>query len=743
MPPKKVLPDLSIKRWVLKRKSHNASRIKKEVAGMEAPRGNGHRVYFQSGPLGRQLAWGTGLIVVFFLVATGMNQFYLGQIHQTCQELEENLETQKVFSQVSAQITACQQWEAKRLRTTSAQEAEALDGWLAAAKALLGTLAQMDPVAQKRTGSNAGFGKESHISRFPWTTWHKWAYQYVQSILEEWQEPAAVGVCPTPSEEDQRLSGVCLAISPRLLGLEHLGRAVESEKNRLQAASQGLVHRLGFLLVRHRRWTAAWTVVALACVGIALLWMGKHVLGRIRLLTEAAARLAEGKEPLYLHSGTQDELAQLGHQLDRLAEKVSQKPSGPEAKPSHPSSDRQRWSQWMAKCADRVLEPIEKILATNELLLQSVGQPELLPAIYAIEGHAGMVRRMVENVRLWKKLETNSLQPKPRLFSPQQLVSRLGKNAFSLAEAKGLTLRIQWQGVPEETFVSDPELLEKILIHLLFWSIETTEIGCIQLQARTDQRANRQWLEIHLVDTGRGMMPEELLLANGTISGQNMQDQEGPPMETMGWLVCRRLVHLLGGQLDIQSIPGGGTKFTVALPMLEAVASPSERRSLPSWDEARASCPATLPQRLHGRVLLAEDGPENQRLISFLLRKAGLEVDIAANGQEAVERVLQSMDSDAKTPPYDLILMDMLMPVMDGFQAARRLREAGYSGPILAITGLTEEYSNSQCLEAGCTDYLIKPFEREKLLGLVAKYLSTPSPKSQKTRVSQTSAPVS
>ena len=151
--------------------------------------------------------------------------------------------------------------------------------------------------------------------------------------------------------------------------------------------------------------------------------------------------------------------------------------------------------------------------------------------------------------------------------------------------------------------------------------------------------------------------------------------------------------------------------LTLTLPMLK-----------PQPGSAGSILPTSLP-KLPARILLAEDGPESQRLISFVLRKVGLEVDIVADGQEAVQKVLQSMEPGTEAAPYDLILMDMLMPKMDGFEATRRLRQLGYRGPIIALTALTQTYLRSQCLEAGCDEYLPKPLDRETLLIMVCKYL--------------------
>ncbi|MCS7306421.1 MAG: response regulator [Thermoguttaceae bacterium] len=686
---------------------------------METERRGKERVSRGRNRLGRQLAWGAGLMLAFLLVATGMNHLYLSRIQWTCWELEENLGEQKFLSRISAQIAACKHLEGKIRETMaeSARQEPAVEAWMKAAKALV------DMLAEKDVQNTAG-AKESWGFGVPWKTWQEWAHQYVNSTLGRIEGEENEGI-QGDSPPWKPLTSPNISVSQTTM--EQFCRAVETERNRLQANAQALVHRLGFLLARHRRWIASGTVVALLAGVLALIWMGKHVLGRVRLLTEAATQLAEGKQPIHWHSHSQDELAELGCQLQRLSEKQPQVPLAGVPERSSKPAPWQQWSQWIAKAADRLLEPVEKILASNDMLLQAIHQPELVQTLYAIDRHGRMVRTMVDNCRLWAELEAHALRPTPKRFSPRELFIRLDKAAQPLAKAKGLDLHLQWEGPSEETFVSDANLLERILLHLLSWSIESTELGTIQLKGRLVSDQKSPHLQIQLIDSGQAITSNALPLATGDLSTQSSQDPESPPVETIGWLVCRKLVHLLGGALEIKNISGDGTIVVLSLPMLKAAELPSAGRLLPSGGLLAPQDQLQLGQKLHGRVLLAEDGPENQRLISFLLRKAGLQVDIAADGHQAVQRVLQSMKAGTGQRPYDLILMDMLLPGMDGFQATRYLRQAGYQGPILAITALSDQYSSRQCLETGCTDYLVKPFEREKLLALVVKYLPTAS----------------
>ncbi len=140
---------------------------------------------------------------------------------------------------------------------------------------------------------------------------------------------------------------------------------------------------------------------------------------------------------------------------------------------------------------------------------------------------------------------------------------------------------------------------------------------------------------------------------------------------------------------------------------------------MPATPEDRAVAPV-VPSALDCRVLLAEDGPDNQRLIAAVLRKAGAAVEIVEDGQAAIEQALAARDAGH---PYDVILIDMQMPVLDGYAATQRLRGQGYRGAIVALTAHAMAHDRDKCLAAGCDDYATKPIDRRQLIATIEKYL--------------------
>jgi CheY-like chemotaxis protein len=192
----------------------------------------------------------------------------------------------------------------------------------------------------------------------------------------------------------------------------------------------------------------------------------------------------------------------------------------------------------------------------------------------------------------------------------------------------------------------------------------------------------------------------------------------------LGLTISKRFAEMLDGDLSVRSSLGAGSTFTVEV----ATGSLAEVKMLTGPFEASTIPVHRTPQvdiRISGHVLLAEDGPDNQRLISFVLERAGATVTLADNGQVAVELALASL-RDGR--PFDCLLMDMQMPIMDGYEATRRMRAAGYRAPIIALTAHAMAGDEKKCLAAGCDAYTTKPIQRQGLLELVARYCPPQTP---------------
>jgi CheY-like chemotaxis protein/HPt (histidine-containing phosphotransfer) domain-containing protein len=229
-------------------------------------------------------------------------------------------------------------------------------------------------------------------------------------------------------------------------------------------------------------------------------------------------------------------------------------------------------------------------------------------------------------------------------------------------------------------------------------------------------------MQFRITDTGIGLTAEQ-----GAKLFQPFTQADGSTTRKfggtgLGLAISRPLAQLLGGDVALTSLPGQGSVFTVTVDPgpLESV------RMLDNPSEAIAAEPevavADLSSvRLAARILLAEDSPDNQLLIASFLRNLGAVVEIAPDGRQAVDRALSA---EAEGPPFELVLMDMQMPELDGYEATSRLRRHGFARPIIALTANAMGGDQQRCLEAGCSDYASKPIDRRRLVAQILEQLS-------------------
>ena len=275
---------------------------------------------------------------------------------------------------------------------------------------------------------------------------------------------------------------------------------------------------------------------------------------------------------------------------------------------------------------------------------------------------------------------------------------------------------------------ADPIRLRQVLLNLLGNAVKFTERGSVELVIRPDDsQGSRLLFEVH--DTGIGIRPENLDRIFDPFSQEDDSTVRRFGGSGLGLAISRRLAHQMGGKLSATSAPGTGSCFTLSLP----VGNPASSQGLPKNAIASLSnaspvqpTPINPEKPLAGyRLLVAEDGVDNQRLISYLLSRAGAKVKIVENGRLAVEAVAKAEQ------PIDLVVLDMQMPVMDGYSAAAALRVADYEQPIVALTAHAMEGDREKALKAGCDAYAAKPINAPELIALLARLARDGRPKVQ------------
>jgi PAS domain S-box-containing protein len=394
-------------------------------------------------------------------------------------------------------------------------------------------------------------------------------------------------------------------------------------------------------------------------------------------------------------------------------------------------------SEFLANMSHEIRTPMTAILGFSEILLENAEGGPVQEAAAIIKRNGQHLLEIINDILDLSKIEAGRLRIERLPCSLPALIDEVISLMRVRAEAKGLTLTAEYAGPIPEHIQTDPTRLRQVLVNLVGNAVKFTETGSVRMVVRhRPEHAPAPVLEIDVIDTGIGLEAEQL----GRLFTPFMQADASTTRKYggtgLGLAISKRLLGMLGGEISVTSRPGQGSTFTLRLPVEyppPAVADESLNR-VPNGPRAaeriaitnqtaRGALPPRLKQKgaLEGcRVLLVEDCPDNQRLIATILRRAGASVELANNGREAIDRLLQ--DQGAEAEPFGVVLMDMQMPVMDGYQATARLRDAGYSGAIVALTAHAMADDRLRCLSAGCDDYLIKPVQREALVATVAQH---------------------
>jgi CheY-like chemotaxis protein/two-component sensor histidine kinase len=328
------------------------------------------------------------------------------------------------------------------------------------------------------------------------------------------------------------------------------------------------------------------------------------------------------------------------------------------------------------------------------------------------------------------KLESGAVDLASEVVSLREILRDVASRMFDVAATRGIGLDIACLGDLPLRIQTDPKRLHQILVNLIANAIKFTEVGGVRvsIQLVTDA-LDRPKLRFEVADTGEGMSPEALerifdpfAQADGSLTRKHGG-------VGVGLAVARRLAELLGGELEAESIEGRGSVFRLTVdpgPLdgvdLVAMSAPDSDGAETLGYDDKTECLMGEARELESRpkILYVEDAEDNQRLVAFILERTGMEVTCADDGAVGVELALASR---AAQQPFDLILMDLQMPRMDGYTATRKLRTAGWELPIIALTAHSVNKEKELSIEAGCDAFATKPVQRVELLQLVVQHL--------------------
>ncbi|MHC2068432.1 CHASE domain-containing protein [Bremerella sp. T1] len=404
-----------------------------------------------------------------------------------------------------------------------------------------------------------------------------------------------------------------------------------------------------------------------------------------------------------------------------------------EAREKAEESNRSK-SEFLANMSHEIRTPMTAILGYADLLAEpeqgGLGHEDKMEYIATIRRNGEHLLTIINDILDLSKIEAGKMT----IESVPMRVDALIRDVMDLmqvkASAKGLSLDSIIESRIPMIIHSDPIRLRQILVNLLGNAIKFTEIGRVRL--RVCYLNNDQRLRLSIEDTGIGMTDaQQASLFQAFVQADNSTARRFGGTG-LGLRISKRLAQMLDGDINVTSEMNVGSVFCLDLAVGRVDEgnwlTASEARAVPVGNEPDEETTATKTstQPLQGmKILLAEDGPDNVRLIAFHLRKAGAEVATVENGKLAVEQMTTDGTVGGKltdSPRFDVILTDMQMPEMDGYAATRLLREKGCTLPIVALTAHAMAGDLQKCLDAGCTAYTTKPIDRQRLIETLQQY---------------------
>ncbi len=387
-------------------------------------------------------------------------------------------------------------------------------------------------------------------------------------------------------------------------------------------------------------------------------------------------------------------------------------------------------SEFLANMSHEIRTPMTAILGYTELLLNEadykLDDQQRIQVIHTIQRNGEHLLNILDDILDLSKIEAGKLAVEIIECSPVRIIEEVVSSLQVRADSRKIALLTEFQTPMPDLIHSDPTRLRQILINLVGNAIKFTRQGTVTLQARLINFSHPQ-IEIDVVDTGIGISRElhsKLFTFFSQADSSTTREFGGTGL---GLSISKRLAGMLGGDVVlVQSAPNQGSTFRVTLNTGVDHRFPSEHPKVQALQSDCSNSRKTTKiasetgSLQHSRILLAEDGVDNQKLIAFFLRRSGAHVTVVDNGQLAVDAVLCAMQ---KEEPYDVVLMDMQMPVCDGYQATNILRQRSYQGCIIALTAHAMAGDRQKCLSAGCNDYVTKPINRELLFETIGRHL--------------------
>ena len=375
-------------------------------------------------------------------------------------------------------------------------------------------------------------------------------------------------------------------------------------------------------------------------------------------------------------------------------------------------------SKYVANMSHEIRSPMTAVLGYTDLLTDRENDPEKLEFLSTIKRNGHFLLNIINDILDLSKIEAGKMEMVPEPFVLAELIADVQSVMSVRAAEKQLEFSVDVQGNVPHKVLSDAKRLRQILVNLIGNAIKFTETGAVRLKVQYLQDENPPRIRFDVTDSGIGMTKRQQSKLFEAFSQGDTSVTRTFGGSGLGLAISQRFAKMLGGKITVVSRLGKGSTFSCEV----ATAAVEQYESSPSQaDHVSEQTPAAEfpPRQLACRVLVVDDRHDVRFLAQQLLQKSGARVELASDGIEAIERI-RDMQAEGQEP--DLVMLDMQMPRLDGYQTAARLRRMGFEQPIIAMTADAMDGDSERCLRQGCDDYLSKPVDAAKLFAMVQRY---------------------
>ena len=372
-------------------------------------------------------------------------------------------------------------------------------------------------------------------------------------------------------------------------------------------------------------------------------------------------------------------------------------------------------SEFLAIMSHEIRTPLTAIIGFAELLPErSTHIEDRIRITKAIIKNGKHLLKIINDILDVSKIEANKMDFEKIHFSPVELVSDIEELIQNQFKEKGIQLYIEYDFPLPNVICNDPLRTKQIILNLCSNALKFTKAGKVSINIRCD--LNNEKIFFTVIDSGIGLTKEQ----KDKIFDEFTQADSSTTREYggtgLGLSLSKQFAEKMGGTITVESLQGIGSQFCVSINTGEI----NQSKLIVGEPELPEKTDSVIYHYDHSRtvkgsILIAEDNEDNQQLLSILLSDIGAEITFAENGQEAIDKT--------RSKNYDLIFMDMQMPVMGGIEATKILRQSGYTNPIITLTANAMKSDYDMCIEAGCDDFITKPINKDKLFQAIYKYL--------------------